>query len=52
MKKLPIELSDERQRVVIARTFRNESDIILRDKPTVNLYSNRAFEVAQNLLQK
>ena len=45
-KKFPNELSGgERQRVAIARSFMNDSKLILADEPTASLDTNRAHEV-------
>lgn len=48
LKKFPNELSGgERQRVAIARSFMNNSNLILADEPTASLDTNRAHEVVQ-----
>ncbi len=48
LNKYPNELSGgERQRVAIARSFMNDSNIILADEPTASLDSKRAHEVVQ-----
>lgn len=48
LKKFPNELSGwERQRIAIARAFKNDSSVILAYEPTASIDSKRAFDIVQ-----